>query len=59
MLGENYKLKTTIFRDKMIKEIPIKALLSMYDKNQLWEKQVRNFVIINEQDLRNKAKNEK
>lgn len=59
MLGDNYKLKTTIFRGKMIKEIPVKALLSMFDKGQLWEKQVRNFVIINEQDLRANAKNEK
>jgi len=53
-----YKLKTGRYRGQMLKDIPASYLLYCFEKGWL-EDVAHKYVSNNEQELRNKAKNEK
>ncbi len=54
-----YTLATGKYRGTMLKDVPASYLIYCYDNNMIWEKQVRNYVIKHEQELREKAKKER
>ena len=54
MLGEEYTLKTGKHTGKMLKDVPPKYLIWMYEKGWL-EDIARKFVIANEVELRKLA----